>query len=108
MSERQLLASILCVLATANNMACDPATLVAASKCLWAGMSDRQLLASIALVLCEGGGTGGAGGLTFTDDSGEPALDGSVTTQGYHDTDSDIYYINTAWPDIDNPAWKPI
>jgi hypothetical protein len=59
MSDRQLLAAILCVLATANSMACDPATLVASSKCLWESMNERQLLASIALTLCEGGGGGG-------------------------------------------------
>lgn len=61
MSNRQLLASILCVLATANGMECNAPALVEASRCLWMGMSDRQLLASIALILCEGGGGTGGG-----------------------------------------------
>ena len=56
MSERQLLASLVCILAQANSMACDPATLGADSKCLWTSMSERQLLAAIANLICQGGG----------------------------------------------------
>lgn len=56
MNDRQLLASILCTLATANGMECDAAALVESSKCLWMGMNERQLLAAIAFILCEGGG----------------------------------------------------
>ncbi len=70
MNDRQLLAAILCVLATQNDMACDAQTLVASSKCLWSAMSERQLLASIALTLCEGGG--GGGGLAFSTGTGSP------------------------------------
>ncbi len=91
MNDRQLLAAILCVLATQNDMPCDPATLVASSKCLWSAMSERQLLASIALTLCEGGG--GGGGLSFSTGTGSP--EGVVTGSPgdtYWDTSTDFEY----------------
>lgn len=70
MNERQLLASILCTLATANGMECDAATLIENSRCLEMAMSDRQLLASIAFVLCEGGGGGGGHDVIYWEDTG--------------------------------------
>ena len=105
MSDRQLLAAILCVLATQNSMACDPATLVAASRCLVQAMNDRQLLASIALTLCEGGGGGGGGtdyNLEFaflTDLPATPADPTKVWTAYFNDGNPTMHWsvIQQAW-----------
>lgn len=84
MSERQLLASLVCILAVQNSMACDPATLVADSKCLWTSMSERQLLASAVLMLCTGGGGGGGTNYLIIRDEPtfpvepDPALTGQI------------------------------
>ncbi len=102
MNERQLLAAILCVLATANNMECDATTLIADSRCLEMAMSERQLLAAIALVLCEGGGGGGGG--NFRAGSGAPsgATPGALRT-AYSDDDTGVIYVQNAdgtWPTL--------
>ncbi len=106
MNERQLLAAILCVLATQNDMACDAQTLVASSKCLWAAMSERQLLASIALTLCEGGGGGGGGLSGITEAAGLPPTDGSITTLLYRDTNTGFKYVNLGT--APSPIWDSI
>ena len=75
------------------------------STCIRGCMSHKDLLAAIVQLLFAGGGTG-AGGFTFTTAAGEPPIDGSITTQGYVDSDSDIKYINIAWPDTASPNWR--
>lgn len=92
MNDRQLLASIACLLAAQNDVACDPTTLMEQSKCLWVAMSERQLLASIAYSICNGGG--GGGGLAFSTGTGSPegVVSGSPGDT-YWDTDGDFYYV---------------
>lgn len=105
LSDRQLLASIACILATQNGMACDATTLEAESKCLWSAMNERQLLAAIAYLLCTGGG-GGGGSAAVTPGAGAPPTDGSITTLFYKDTDTSVIYINTGTVAV--PTWDPI
>lgn len=76
-----------------------------ASSCIRSCMGPKELMAAIVELLFTGGGTG-AGGFTFTEAAGEPPEDGSITTQGYIDTDTTIKWINVNWPDTASPDWQ--
>lgn len=86
--------------------------LLAAANCYncYAASPFMLQLLKLGLLLQLNTGTG-TGGLTFTDGVGPPAIDGSITTQGYRDvTDPNfpVLYLNTAWPVTAAPVWDQI
>jgi hypothetical protein len=76
----------------------DPLQVLAAKLAYWTSQ------------IAAGGGGGGAGGLIFTSGVGDPAIDGSIATQGYLDTSLSppAKYINVAWPVTAAPVWEAI
>jgi len=64
-----------------------------------------SLVKAVAHLAAYTGGGGGAGADFYTFGNGVPPTDGSVTTQGYWDLDTNLAYVNTAWPDTATPAW---
>lgn len=57
LSHKQLLASMVYILCTSNNMNCSATSLAAASKCIMC-LTEKQLLAALVYVQCQGGGGG--------------------------------------------------
>lgn len=105
MNDRQLLASIVCLLATQLDMSCDATTLIANSKCLWMGMGDRQLLAAAVYLLCSGGVPPVPSALWTLGTTDPPPSDGSVLTP-FARSVTNVKYANIGT--VAAPDWDQI
>jgi hypothetical protein len=105
--------NLLCqILQSLDPMAdCDVQTLAASAKCFFTASTgglgrslELQLLCDIYTALSGGGG--GTPLVGITSDAGDPALDGSITTLLYKDTDTNVKYVNTGT--IAVPTWEAL
>jgi|SRR5690348_5513783 len=63
LTHKQLLAAMVYLLCTQNNMNCTPASLMAGAKCIMC-LTEKQLIAAMVYLQCQGGGGGGSTGGT--------------------------------------------
>ena len=82
LTHKQLLAALVYVLCTSNNMSCTPSSLVAASECIRCAMTEKQMLAAMVFLICNGGtgGTGGSGAQLVLYTTTNPTTDGVTPT----------------------------
>src|SRR5690348_9360141 len=57
LTHKQLLAAMVYLLCTQNNMNCTPASLMAGAKCIMC-LTEKQLIAAMVYLQCTGGGGG--------------------------------------------------
>lgn len=81
LTHKQLLAAMVYLLCTQNNMNCSPTSLMAGAKCIMC-LTEKQLLAALVYIQCQGGGGSVACG------TGAPSAAPSGTCGFYIQTDS--------------------